>query len=83
MCCAVYWIYLLRIVTSGEVLYVCVSVCICGFCNVCVYGFCVCVGFVMCGCFDNSVDVLVIRVLVFAVLCIVSFICTYSYLLLV
>ena len=28
---------------------------------------CVCVGFVMCGCFDNCVDVLVICVLVFTV----------------
>jgi len=36
----------------------------CGFCNVWV---CVCVGFVMCGCFDNCVDVLVICVLVFTV----------------
>jgi hypothetical protein len=32
------------------------------FCNVWV---CVCVGFVMCGCFDNCVSVLVICVLVF------------------
>ena len=28
--------------------YVCLCVCMCGFCNVCV-----CVGFVMCGCFGN------------------------------
>jgi hypothetical protein len=34
------------------------------FCNVWV---CVCVGFVMCGCFDNCVGVLVICVLVFTV----------------
>ena len=34
----------------------------CGFCNVLV---CVCVGFVICVCFDNFVDVLVICVLVF------------------
>jgi len=31
----------------------------------------VCVGFVMCGCFDNFVRVLVIYVLVFTVFCIV------------
>jgi len=43
---------------------VCVCVCVCGFCNVWV---CVSVGFVMCGCFDNCVDVLVICVLVFTV----------------
>ena len=36
----------------------------CGFCNVWV---CVCVGFVMCGCFDKCVGVLVICVLVFTV----------------
>jgi len=41
-----------------------VGVCVCGFCNVWV---CVCVGFVMCGCFDNCADVLVICVLVFTV----------------
>jgi len=34
----------------------------CGFSNVCV-----CMGFVMCGCFDNCVSVLIIRVLVFTV----------------
>jgi len=44
----------------------------CGFCNVC-----------MCGCFDNSVGVLVICVLVFTVFCIVSFMYIYSSLLLV
>ena len=44
------------------------GVCVCGFCNVWV---CVCVGFVMCGCFDNCVGVLVICVLVFTVFCIV------------
>jgi len=33
---------------------------------------CVCVGFVICGCFDNCVGVLVICVLVFTVFCIVS-----------
>ena len=33
----------------------------CGFCNVWV---CVCVGFVMCGCFDSCVGVLVIHVCV-------------------
>jgi hypothetical protein len=42
-----------------------VGVCMCGFCNVWV---CVCAGFVMGGCFDNCVSVLVIRVLVFIVL---------------
>ena len=36
----------------------------CGFCNVWV---CVCVDFVMCGCFDNCVGVLVICILVFIV----------------
>jgi hypothetical protein len=36
----------------------------CGFCNVWV---CVCMGFVMCGCFDNCVGVLLISVLVFTV----------------
>jgi hypothetical protein len=36
----------------------------CGFCNVWV---CVCMGFVMCGCFDNCVGVLVKCVLVFTV----------------
>ena len=43
---------------------------------------CVCVGFVMCGCFDNCVGVLVICVFVFTVFCIVSFMYIYSYLLL-
>jgi hypothetical protein len=59
----------------------------CGFCNVRGY---VCVGFVMCGCFDKCVGVLVIYVLVFIVFCIVctvflyvSFMYIYSYLLLV
>jgi len=42
----------------------------CAFCNVWV---CVCVGFVMCGCFDNCVGVLLIRVLVFTVF---SIVCT-------
>jgi hypothetical protein len=42
----------------------------CGFCNVWV---CVCVGFVMCGCFDNCVGVLVIFVIVFIVF---SIVCT-------
>ena len=48
----------------------------------CVY---VCVGFVMCGCFENCMGVLVIYVLVLTVLCIVLFIYIYidSYLLLV
>jgi len=45
-----------------------VGVCACGFCNVRV---CVCMGFVMCGCFNNCVGVLVIAVLVFTVFCIV------------
>jgi len=60
-----------------------VGVCLCGFCNVWV---CVCVGFVMCGCFDNCVGVLVICVLVFTVtswfvlcFCIISFLCTFMY----
>jgi hypothetical protein len=38
--------------------------CTCGFCNVWV---CVCMGFIMCGCFDNCMGVLVICVLVFTV----------------
>jgi len=50
-----------------------------GFRNVWV---CVCVDFVMCGSFDTCVGVLVIRVLVFTMLFIVSFMYTYSYLLL-
>ena len=55
-----------------------VWVCMCGFCNVWV---CVCVGFVMCGCFDNCVGVLAIRVFVYTVFfCIVSFMYIYSYL---
>ena len=51
---------------------------------------CVCMGFVMCGCFDNCVGVLVMCVLVFTVpsivctvflcFCIVSFMYIYSYL---
>ena len=45
-----------------------VWVCVYGFCNVWV---CVCMGFVMCGCFNNCVGVLVICVLVFTVFCIV------------
>ena len=50
----------------------------CGFCNVWV---CVCVGFVMCGCFDNCVGVLIICVLVFSVFCIVCtvFLCCFLY----
>ena len=52
------------------------------------YGFrnvwmCVSVGFVMCGCFDNCVGVLIIRVLVLLCICIVSFVYIYSYILLV
>jgi hypothetical protein len=43
----------------------------CGFCNVWV---CVCVGFVMCGCFNNCVVVLVIRVIVFTM-----FLCCFVY----
>jgi hypothetical protein len=64
--------------------YVSVGVCMCKFCNVWV---CVCVGFVKCGCFDNCVGVLVIRVLEFTVFCIVftvflyCFVYVYSYLL--
>ena len=50
----------------------------CGFCNVWV---CVCVGFLMCECFDNCIDVLVVCVLVFTVFCIVSFMYIYYYLL--
>ena len=38
-----------------------------GFCNVLV---CICVVFVICGCFDNFLGVLVICVLVFTVFCI-------------
>ena len=56
-----------------------VGVCMCGFCNVWVF---VCVGFVMCGCFDNCVGVLVIYVFVFT-LFLYSFFYVYSYLLLV
>jgi hypothetical protein len=66
---------------------VCVYVCMYGFCSVWVF---VCVVFVMCGCFDNCVGILIICVLVFTVFCfvllcfcIVSFTYIYSYLLLV
>jgi len=41
------------------------GMCMCGFCNVWV---CVSSGFVMCGCSDNCVGVLVICVLVFTVM---------------
>jgi hypothetical protein len=58
-----------------------------GFCNVCLY---VCVGFVICGCFDNCVGVLVIcvgvlviRVLVFIAFLYFPFMYIYSYLLLI
>ena len=51
-----------------------------GFCNVWV---CVYVGFVMCGCFDDCVGVLVMCVLVYTVVFIVWFMYIYSYLLLV
>jgi len=47
-----------------------------GFCNVWV---CACVDFVTCGSFDTCVGVLVIRVLVFTVLFIVSFMYIFSY----
>jgi len=56
----------------------CVGVCMCGFCNVwvCVYMWV----FLMCGCFDNRVVVLVVRVLVFTVFCIVcTVLCTVSF----
>jgi hypothetical protein len=45
-----------------------------GFCNVWV---CVCVGFVMCGCFDNCVGVLVICVLVFTVFFVLLRLCIF------
>ena len=54
------------------------GVCKCGFFNV---WFCECMGFVMCGCSDNCVGVLLICVLVFTVffvllrLCIFILIC--------
>ena len=48
----------------------------CGFCNV---GVCVCVGFVMCGCSDDCVGVLVICVLVFTVFCIVCTVFLYFF----
>ena len=38
---------------------------------------CVCVGFVMCGCFDNSVGVLVICVLVFIVFFVLFRLCAF------
>jgi hypothetical protein len=51
------------------------------------YLVCVCVGFVMCGCFDNCMGILVICVLVFTVFCVVRTVFLYgfiySYLLLV
>jgi hypothetical protein len=40
---------------------------------------CVCVGFVMCGCFENCVVVLVICVLVFNVFCIVCTVFLYCF----
>ena len=40
---------------------------------------CVCVGFVMCGCFDNCVGILVICVLVFTVFCVVCTVFLYCY----
>jgi hypothetical protein len=52
------------------------GVCMCGFCNVWV---CVCVGFLMCGCSDNSVDVLLICVLVFTVFCVVCTVFLYCF----
>ena len=47
----------------------------------CVYNVwvCVCVGFIMCGCPDNCVGVLVICVLVFTVFCIVCTVFLYSF----
>jgi len=53
-----------------------VGVCVCGFCNVWV---CVCVGFLMCGCSDNCVDVLVICALVFTVFCIICTVFLYCF----
>jgi hypothetical protein len=47
-----------------------------GFCNVWV---CVCVGFVMFGCFDTCVGVLVICVLVFTVFCTVCTVFLYCF----
>ena len=38
-------------------------------CGYCIVWVCVCVGIVICGCFDNCVGVLVLRVLVFTVFC--------------
>jgi len=40
-------------------------------CECCKVWLCVCVSFVICGCFDNRVCVLVICVLLFTVICIV------------
>ena len=40
---------------------------------------CVCVGFVMCGCFDNCVGVLVICLLVFTAFCIVCNVFLYCF----
>ena len=53
-----------------------VYVCMYGFCNVWMY---VCVGFVMCGCFNNCVGVLLIHVLEFTVF-LYCFICVYLFL---
>jgi len=63
------WIYILSIsfvyilycvcfnlYCGGFILFCNVCVCVCGGCNVCV-----CVGFVMCGCFDNTYTVLWLR----------------------
>ena len=68
----------------------CFAICGCVYVWVCNAWVCVCVGFVMCGCFDNCVGLLVICVLAFTVFYIVcavflyfSFMHIYSYLLLV
>jgi len=51
--------------------------------GVCIVRVCVCMGFVMCGCFDSCVGVLVICYLYTLCFCIVLFMYIYSYPLLV
>ena len=45
----------------------CFVICGCVYVFVCNVWVCLCVGFIMCGCFDNCVGVMVICVLVFTV----------------
>jgi hypothetical protein len=66
------WMYVWVLLCVGSVMCGCVYVWVLLFVGVC-----------MCGCFDSCVGVLAIYVLAFTVFCIISFMCIYSYLLLV